>query len=187
MRRFERSFNLTKHTRVLDVGGYWFNWSLLTETPFLTICNLAPIKGEKFEGLVADGRYLPFKNNAFDIVYSNSVIEHVGGGEDQEAFAKECRRVGQRYYIQTPNRGFPIEPHLLAPFVHFLSKPMQKKLLRNFTVYGWITRPTKQEADNFVESIRSLNVRQLQQLFPEAEIWRERVLGFTKSLIAVKL
>lgn len=111
MHRFWRHFDLTSQARVLDVGGSWFNWSLLPEAPLLTICNLSPPKGKEFVGLVADGRHLPFRPGAFDVVYSNSVIEHVGGKEGQEAFAEECRRVGQRYYIQTPNKRFLIEPH----------------------------------------------------------------------------
>jgi hypothetical protein len=187
MHRFWRYFDLTSQTRVLDVGGSWFNWSLLPETPLLTICNLSSPKGKGFVGLVADGRYLPFKSDAFDVVYSNSVIEHVGEKGEQEVFAKECRRVGHRYYIQTPNKRFPIEPHLLAPFVHYLPKSVQKRLLRNFTIRGWITRPTRLEAEDFIAGIQALDVQRLRQLFPKAEIWRERVLGLTKSIIAVKL
>jgi hypothetical protein len=136
---------------------------------------------------VADGCYLPFKDSVFDVVYSNSVIEHLENVQNQRLFASECRRVGLRYYVQTPNKWFPIDPHLIAPVIHWLPRGVQKRLLRNFTVRGWITRPTEQESDVFLRGIRLLGPKGLRHLFPDAEIWHERVLGFSKSLIAVKL
>ena len=63
---------------------------------------------------------------------------------------------------------------------------MQTRLLRNFTVWGLVTRPTRQECEHFVEEVRLLTEGDLRQLFPEAEVWRERVLGLSKSLMAVK-
>jgi len=63
---------------------------------------------------------------------------------------------------------------------------MQTRLLRNFTVWGLVTGPTRQECEHFVEEVRLLTEGDLRQLFPEAEVWRERVLGLSKSLMAVK-
>jgi len=137
--------------------------------------------------VIADGRYLPFKDGAFDITYSNSVIEHLGDFASQQAFAREIARVGIHYYVQTPNRRFPIEPHLITPVIHYLPKSAQKRLLRNFTIWGLVTRPTARQCDDFMQEVRLLDERELGQLFPEAEIWHERVLGVTKSLIAVKI
>ena len=136
--------------------------------------------------VVADGCFLPFPDKIFDVVYSNSVIEHLGNLENQRRFAAECRRVGVRYYVQTPNKWFPIEPHLLTPFVHWLPPWFQRRLLRNFTIWGLITRPTTQQCETFLQEIRMLDRQELRQLFPDAEIHHERVLGLTKSLIAVK-
>jgi 2-polyprenyl-3-methyl-5-hydroxy-6-metoxy-1,4-benzoquinol methylase len=62
----------------------------------------------------------PSAARSFDIVFSNSVIEHVGDAESQQQFAHEIARVGRAYWVQTPNRRFPVEPHLLTPFLHFL-------------------------------------------------------------------
>lgn len=85
-----------------------------------------------------------------------------------------------------PNRWFLVEPHLITPLVHYLPKLVQRRLLRNFTIWGLITRPTIQQCENFLQEVHLLGKRELKQLFPDAEIWHERVLGLTKSLIAVK-
>ena len=189
MQRFCRLFGLTEVTQVLDVGGGFFNWSLVPTVPSLTIVNLylPRARENSFAWVIADGRNLPFKDGAFDITYSNSVVEHLGDFASQQAFARESARVGVRYYVQTPNKRFPVEPHLITPLIHYLPKTVQKRLLRNFTIWGLVIRPTAQQCDNFLREVRLLDERELRQLFPEAEIWHERVLGLTKSLIAVKI
>lgn len=189
MRKFWHGFNLTPRMRVLDVGGTWYNWSLLPEHPRLTILNLSlsPDRSRQADWLIADARHLPFKDGAFDVVYSNSVIEHLSNAGNQHLFAAECSRVGQRYYIQTPNRRFPIEPHLITPFIHWLPRRFQRRLLRNMTLWGLLTRPSEQRCDDFMQEIHLLDEYDLKGLFPEAAIWRERFLGLIKSLIAVKI
>lgn len=67
-----------------------------------------------------DACALPFPDDAFDIVFSNAVIEHVGGRERQHAFVSEAVRVGRRVYLTTPNRWFPLEVHTRLPLVHWL-------------------------------------------------------------------
>ena len=117
MRFFYRRFEIEPGTTVLDIGGREFNWSLMPFTPRVTILNVS-IQGQRsdqFEWIIGDARKLPFPDNSFDVVYSNSVIEHLGSFEDQRRFAAECRRVGRSYFVQTPNQNFLIEPHLLTP------------------------------------------------------------------------
>lgn len=189
MQAFWQVLNLNPETRVLDVGGSLFNWQLLLQQPQLVLINISMQRINKKAAarwLIADGMKMPFKPDTFDIAYSNSVIEHLGTWENQQAFAVECQRVGQRYYVQTPNKWFPIEPHLLTPFIHWLPRSWQRRLLRNFTVWGWLVRPTPQQCDELMAEIRLLTKAELQRLFPDAEIWHERIFGMTKSLIAVK-
>jgi hypothetical protein len=69
--------------------------------------------------VVADGRGLPFVDNAFDLVVSNAVIEHVGDEPDQQAFVAEHVRVGRHWAMTTPNRWFPIEAHTRVFFKHW--------------------------------------------------------------------
>jgi 2-polyprenyl-3-methyl-5-hydroxy-6-metoxy-1,4-benzoquinol methylase len=140
--------------------------------------------------VAGDGRSLPFRDAAFDVVFSNSVIEHVGDAASQQRFASEVARVGRAYWVQTPNRWFPVEQHLLTPFVHWLPKRWQAAVVRHFTVWSALTRPTPDRRDFYIEhflrDIRLLSGAQVEALFPGARIIRERFLGLTKSLIAMK-
>jgi SAM-dependent methyltransferase len=78
----------------------------------------------------ADGRSLPFADGAFDLGFSNAVVEHVAGGrEGQRAFVHELCRVAGRVFVTTPNRWFPIEVHTLLPFVHWLPPGPRSRLL----------------------------------------------------------
>ena len=193
MRRFARTFAVTAETRILDVGGTPFNWSLLDVQPRVTIVNMPRAReafDAQFQSVFADGRALPFRDHSFDIVFSNSVIEHVGDFESQQQFANEIARVGHAYWVQTPNRRFPVEPHLLTPFLHFLPAPWQHRIARNFTVWSLIERPTPDRWEFYIEhylrDIRLLDAADLHRLFPSAKIVRERLGGLTKSLIAVR-
>ncbi|HXJ40777.1 MAG TPA: hypothetical protein VNH18_15965, partial [Bryobacteraceae bacterium] len=110
--------------------------------------------------------------------------------ESQQKFASEIARVGRSYWVQTPNRSFPIEPHLLTPFLHFLPAQWQRRIARNFTVWSLIERPTPDRWEFYIEhylgDIRLLDTAGLHRLFPGAKIVRERLGGLTKSLIAVR-
>ena len=187
MHQFEQLFHPNATTSIIDVGGYEFNWTLLTAAPQVLLVNLEAARGRgRFKTVRGDARDLEFDDNAFDIAYSNSVIEHVGNSDDQRAFADEIRRVAPRYYVQTPNRWFVIEPHLIAVGIHFLPRRIQRRLVRWISVWGWVERPTQAEIDRLLDSIQLLDRRRLEQLFPDAEIIAERFLGMTKSLIAIR-
>ena len=193
MRRFERTFVITEETRILDVGGTPFNWAFLDARPRVTIVNL-PYSCEPWEArftcVFGDGRRLPFADQSFDVVFSNSVIEHVGDWESQQRFAAEIARVGRAYWVQTPNRGFPVEPHLMTPFLHYLPKRWQSWLARRFTVWALLERPTadrwKFYIEHYLGDIRLVNAGEMRRLFPGAEIVRERLGGVTKALIGVR-
>jgi SAM-dependent methyltransferase len=186
MATFQRLFPLTSQTRILDVGGTSLNWSFIAVQPQVTLLNL-PTDG--VANVVGDGRFLPFRDRSFDIVFSNSVIEHISLPSDQQRFADEVRRTGRAYWVQTPDYRFPIEPHLVTPFLHWLPKGARLAIARRFTFWSLLERPSPDRWEYYIrhcaEEVRLLDGRQLQALFPEARIIRERFLGFSKSLIAV--
>ncbi|MFN6438961.1 MAG: class I SAM-dependent methyltransferase [Nostoc sp. DedSLP01] len=182
--------------KILDVGGvadFWQNWALLDDNTLnieIYIVNIDPVyetqgtKNHKIKILTSDARNLKqFKDQEFDIVFSNSVIEHVGDYSEQRQMANEVIRVGKRYFVQTPNLYFPIEPHFIFPFFQFLPINLRVELLSRFNL-GWFNRiPDKQKARIEVESIKLLNKKQFINLFPGAKFYEEKVLGLTKSLI----
>jgi SAM-dependent methyltransferase len=112
-----------------------------------------------------DACALPFPDLAFDLVFSNAVIEHVGGRERQQAFVREALRVGSRVFITTPNRWFPIEVHTRLPFVHWLPEGLAHRAYR-LTGKGWAV-------ENHL-----LGPAELRALFPK-DIVRVRNLGLT--------
>lgn len=177
--------------RILDVGGYHWFWERMECRNPITCLNLmvppfAEPVSNQFHYVQGDGRHLPYKNAEYDIVFSNSVIEHLGTYDDQRQFAAEVRRVGKSYWVQTPNRWFPVEPHLLTPIIHYLPKRIQRHLLRRCTVWGLVARPTRSQAEEFLSTVRLLTEREMRELFPDARIVAERILGVKKSFIAVK-
>ena len=182
MRKVVTRSHMWASTTVLDIGGNDINWQYVDQIPQLTLLNLdLPSKPSSVARcyVVADGCQLPFADDTFDLAFSNSVIEHV---PDHEAFAREVVRVGRSYYVQTPNKWFPIEPHLMAPLVHFLPRTWQRRLSRHFTLWGLIARPTTQQLDDFHATTRLLDTREMRRLFPNTVMEKERVLGLTKSI-----
>jgi ubiquinone/menaquinone biosynthesis C-methylase UbiE len=191
MRNFEKTFNVSNLTTILDVGGHPLIWQFIACKPKVTIININPVRDweenqEQFSFEIGNATALRFSDGSFDISFSNSVIEHLGNWDNQRLFAKEISRVGRSTYVQTPAKGFFMEPHLITPFIHWLPLKWQSKLIRNFTVWGLITRPSQEHIDNFLAERRLLSFKEFKQLFHDCKIIRERFLFFTKSYIAAR-
>ena len=189
MERFLKMMSPKPNATILDVGGYPSTWESLPIKAQVTTLNIHPAEPVPpvVRTIVGDGCNLPYNEKAFDIVFSNSVIEHLGSFERQVAFANEASRVGKALWIQTPARSFFIEPHLLAPFIHYLPKSVQKRLLRYFTLWGTFGKPTREEVDAFLSEVRLLSKSELCELFPDCRIIHERFAGLTKSFVAIRL
>ena len=192
---FMKTVGVDSTTRILDVGGSAFFWERLSpmlgsKMPQVTVlnlyegpCNLPPF----IRWIKGDGCSLPFRNEAFDLAFSNSVIEHLGTLDSQMIFASEIRRVAKRYWVQTPDRRFFVEPHYITPFIHWLPKGLQRRILRHCSIWGLVARPTKEDIEKALAEIRLVGLREFRLLFPDAKIRIERFAGLPKSLIACRL
>jgi hypothetical protein len=183
--------SLRKPIRILDVGGTAKFWEMMdfvgVEGVEIVLVNLEPtdVRHRGMTAIAGDARDLSgLRDREFDVVFSNSVIEHVGGYRDQQRMAAEVQRVGRRYFVQTPNRYFPIEPHFVFPLFQFLPIAARVELLRRFDL-GWHRRtPDRDEARRTVSAIRLLSEREMRELFPRGRLHSEKLFGLTKSFIA---
>ena len=196
MRLFQELLATAKRPlRILDAGGLEAYWTQLgftaSEDLHITLLNLESerVHSPRFTSVPGDVRDMRLFGDAeFDVVYSNSVIEHVGNLSAQLAMAREIQRVGKAYFIQTPNRGFFLEPHFFIPFVHWLPRNTRPWVVTHFGLQvgaaGLRRRRPSPELLAEAAEIRLLSRRELRACFPGAAIWTERWCGMAKSFIA---
>jgi len=177
---------------ILDVGGTQDFWEVMgfTNTPHkIILLNLfaTRVRHPNFVSLAGDARRLDgFADQSVDVVFSNSVIEHLSTCANQQQMAAEIRRVGKKYFVQTPNYHFPIEPHFLCPFFHWLPFWARAWLIQRFSLGNITRKPSLEEARKTVGEFRLLKKSELRALFPDAAIHAEKVVGLSKSYMAVK-
>lgn len=201
---FRRLVDLPSGGRVLDLGsedGSHINAVLPRGMDvYIADIDVEPLRrGAAQYGytpvLLSETGPLPFGDGFFDVVFCSSVIEHVTPfGKDecwrirdgkafrdsaqrrQAEFANEIQRVGRAFFVQTPNRWFPVESHSWAPGLAFLPRRLQVPVIAWLNMW-WV----KQTAPDFHLLARG----DMERLFPTATIVLERSLGITKSIIAV--
>jgi ubiquinone/menaquinone biosynthesis C-methylase UbiE len=180
---FFQSIQKTPRRTLLDVGG-----GIGIDSEFrplyeafeeVVVLNLMPADvpstDENVCRIIADGCHLPFPSKSFDWVFSNAVLEHVGGLDQRTRFAAEIRRVARfGYFVTTPNRLFPIEPHTLLPFYQFFPTSWQRRIVCLSPYY----------LEKY-EDIHLLYASELQGLFPESTIVSTGFPVLGTSLVAV--
>jgi Methyltransferase domain len=174
--------------RILDVGGtvaYWETVGLPNSGVDIELLNIErELVQTPFTSVAGDARDLSrYKDKSFDVVFSNSVLGHVGGQSDQQRMAQEVRRVGTYYFVQTPNHGFPIDWRTMVPLFHFLSARSQAWCFERFAVGAYRRARDKEEALHWATRVRNIRGAELSTLFPSAHVVPEKVAGFTKSFI----
>lgn len=182
---------LGRPLHILDIGGtnaFWKmrGWTNRNDIQIVTI-NLKAEEQEfsNIEPRQGDATSLPeFADGSFDIVFSNSVIEHLFTFENQRAMAREVQRIGKAYWVQTPNYWFPIEPHFHVPGWQWMPRSTRISLLQRRRC-GWRGPcPDAEMAAQLVDEVRLLSKSELQELFPGATLYAERVAGLVKSWVA---
>jgi SAM-dependent methyltransferase len=187
MRRFPGLADM----RVLDLGGTPGFWSMAPVRPrAVTVVNLdADLRAsdgtDGIELVRGDACDLPATvvDRDYDLTFSNSLIEHVGGHQRRLEFARQVTAAAPHYWVQTPYRYFPIEPHWVFPGQQFMPA-----LARSFVSRTWKGGHIQSAPDTALDDVlwvELLSVTELQHYFPEADIYRERFLGLTKSITAV--
>lgn len=176
--------------RVLDLGGTgdWWARSLIRPR-HVTAINLFEAHKQADSVTMIEGDVLQaaelVAGREFDLVFSNSLIEHLGGHSARREFAKLASTLAPRYVVQTPYRYFPLEPHWLFPAFQFLPFKARAHLAPRWPLghtYGW-DGPT---ASNEVMATELLSVTEMREYFPQSEIVLERVGGVPKSMIAIR-
>ncbi len=179
--------------RVVDLGGtvgFWENLDIRPAELVLLNPIAPPAAGDAPAGvtvLQGDACDPPQEllRQHFDLVYSNSTIEHVGGHARRHQFANVVRALADSAWIQTPYRYFPIEPHFAFPLLQHLPARARVSILRHWPLVPPGFPQDRKIITQEVLDIELLSVTELQHYFPEASIEHERFAGLVKSLIAV--
>lgn len=186
---------------IIDIGGRIEYWSLLdnkiADKVHITLVNFRSelesgehlksdqtlnVSYREGDGCSLDG----IGDSEFDLSHSNSTIEHVGSFQRMTMFARESRRVGNAYYIQTPYLWFPIDPHYGVPFIHWLPGPTRAAIFNRFNVGYAKRKPDYLKALEAVEYTQIVDRTLMSKLFPDGKLARERLLLMTKSIIMTR-
>jgi hypothetical protein len=181
MRAMLERVALLPGAQIVDLGGTAEMWQLVGQNYHVTLVNLqhpstwARLNGgfTYVEHDACDLRDV-FDDRAFDFVFSNSTIEHVGDESCQERFAREVWRLAPAYWVQTPSSKFPMEVHTWVPFYWKLPRWVRDRLMRS-----WKRRLP--DWSEMVEGTRILTRQRMENLFPDGQCYIETLLGLEKS------
>ena len=195
MRRLVEIFDIRPGMHVLDLGGTPMIWEHVSAPLDITLLNLPgtlskgmsdsailqspQLKHHTFHLIEGDACNVPqFGDRSFDLVFSNSVIEHVGPPPKQAEFAREVQRLGKCYWVQTPSMWFPIEVHSGMPFYWLYPSWLRAALMRH-----WRTHLPAWWAE-YMDTTRVLSRRRMAELFPSSRTGVDYFLGFPKSYVS---
>jgi hypothetical protein len=185
---FKRRFPDLADMRVLDLGGTAVSWRVLGLRPGnVTVVNLDPDE-EPYEPWIdlvqADACVGGF--GKYDLVFSNSLMEHLGGHARRQQFANVVQESASSWWIQTPYRYFPVEPHWMFPCFQFLPFRTRVMICQHRNRLHVPACKDAAEAAEVVASIELISATEMRNYFPTSEIWFERIASIPKSLVAIK-
>ena len=183
-------FSDIRTLRICDLGGsqhFWEKLGLSIPPQNITIYNISLDETQSVTAsdasqilvLIYDGTHIPVPDKSFDLLVCNSVLEHIPL-QDRAALCREMTRVSKAVFLQTPAWSFPVEPHFLLPFVHWLPRRLGYWLVK---VSPWrlLSRPSEKTIRQYWWGTQLLKLRELTSLFPNALIETETALGLAKS------
>jgi hypothetical protein len=175
---------------VVDLGGYPSTWTKSTVRPkHVHILNIEPLATDVpdwIETDYADACALPesITSRRYDLVFSNSVLEHVGGHERRLRFAENVHKLASAHWVQTPYRYFPVEPHWIAPGMQFLPVRVRASVACRWPLSHVKSTDVRNALDGVLWT-ELIDRTQMRYYFPDSTIRSERFVGLTKSIIAV--
>lgn len=193
-----RNFPDLASYRVCDLGGsrhFWVSASLGSRPRRVEVLNITVdainaagigpgvAESDNFLYEIYDGVSIPRESYYYDLLICNSVLEHVPPA-DRLGLAREMARVAARLFVQTPAKGFLVDPHFLMPLVHWVPRAFGRQLVR---VSPWrlLSHADKGQADEYFNNTKLLSKRELKRLYPEGALVVERFLGMPKSYVMV--
>jgi hypothetical protein len=188
---FLKAFPSLSEMTVLDLGGDASTWLRGPVHPrHVDIVNIEKLDQPDADWIrVAQGDAcaLPAEvtARAYDLVFSNSVLEHVGGHERRLRFAESVHAMAPSHWVQTPYRYFPVEPHWVAPGMQYLPVRARAAFARRWPL-AHVRSANLRDALDGVLWTELVDRTQMRYYFPDSAIRSERVLGLTKSLIAIR-
>lgn len=179
--------------RIIDLGGTPTYWETAPAFAQRADMSVLIVNREYFTSddpritcIVGDATDMSsYSKNEFDLVHSNSVIEHVGSQENMAKMAEEVMRLAPVYYVQAPNYWFPYEFHTRMIGFHWLPKRLRLTLMMYRSCGHYPRARSRAEAQQYVADANSVTYRQMRRLFPDAAITGEKFLGLNKSWMVV--
>ena len=174
--------------RVLDLGGTAVSWRVSAlRAGSVTVVNLdQPADPDETWLNVVHGDACAGGFGKYDLVYSNSVMEHLGGHARRQQFAEVVQESAPSWWVQTPYRYFPVEPHWIFPGFQFLPFRMRVMISQHWSTIHTPGIKDRAKAAESVASVELISATEMRAYFPSSEIWFERFAGIPKSLVAVK-
>lgn len=189
---FRAEFPEIESMGIIDLGGTAETWLRAPVRPAsVHVVNLELDSADPGVGWIrtdqADACNLPSRisSASYDLVFSNSVIEHVGGHVQRIRFAEAVYNLGNLHWVQTPYRYFPIEPHWLFPGLQFMPHTLRARVSQRWPLVH-TKASSREEAMEASMEVELMSRSEMAYYFPSSIIRAERVLGIAKSLVAIK-
>jgi SAM-dependent methyltransferase len=185
-----------RNYKICDLGGsrhFWEKLGFDIPASNITIFNISDDETatvdeatkDEIEIVIYDGKRIPVEDEKFDLCICNSVIEHVSP-EDRDQLVAEMRRVAKRVFCQTPAYEFPIDPHFLMPFIHWLPRGIGFWVAK-VSVWRVLSKPSNETITRYWWGTNLLRRSEIRAFFPDEEILEERVLGLCKSYYVISV